>query len=247
MLISIITVSFNSSKTIIDTIRSVNLQTYPKIEHIFIDGLSSDKTVEIIRRNSKRKNLVISEKDKGLYDAINKGIKNANGDIIGILHSDDFFHFPETISLIARKIQNENLDGVYGDLKYVSEKNTNKTIRYWKSCKFNSKLLKKGWMPAHPTFFLKKEVYKKHGLYNLNYTISADYDFILRIFKDKNLKFGYLNKVVINMRVGGVSNKSLKNIIIKIREDYRAIQNNKIGGLATVVLKNTSKIIQFLR
>ena len=243
--VSIITVCYNSSKTIVDTIRSVNIQTYPNIEHIFVDGLSLDNTVELIRRNSNRNNLIISEKDKGLYDAINKGISNAGGDVIGILHSDDFFNSPDIILDLVTKIQKENLDAIYGDLQYVNETNTNKTVRYWKSSEFTPKLIKKGWMPAHPTLFLKKEVFKTHGLYDLKFTISSDYDFMLRVLKDDTIKFGYLPMVVTNMRIGGASNKNLKNIAIKMIEDYKAIRKNNSGNIITLILKNTSKIKQF--
>lgn len=245
MKISIITVCYNSSKTILDTVNSVNIQTYPNIEHVFIDGLSTDNTKEIIRLNSKKTNLIISEEDSGLYDAINKGVLNANGDIIALLHSDDILSSSEIISDLMEKIQNENLDGVYGDLLYVDKINTDKIIRFWKSCEFNPNLLRKGWMPAHPTLILKKEVYLKHGVFDKSFKIAADYDFMLRIFKDSNLKFGYLPKVVNKMRVGGASNRYLKNIIKKSKEDYRAIRSNNIGGFLTLVLKNTSKIKQF--
>jgi glycosyltransferase len=243
--VSIISICYNSSNTIIDTIRSVNVQSYPNIEHVFIDGLSSDNTLEIIRSNSKRNNIIISEKDSGLYDAINKGISIASGDIIALLHSDDIFYSSDIISDLMEKIQNENLDGVYGDLQYVDKINTNKIIRFWKSCEFNPNLLGKGWMPAHPTLILKKEVYSKHGVFNKSFKITADYDFMLRIFKDSNLKFGYLPKVVTKMRVGGTSNRSIKNMIKKSKEDYRAIRSNNIGGIITLLLKNTSKIKQF--
>ena len=242
---SIITVCYNSSKTIVDTIRSVNTQTYTNIEHIFIDGQSTDNTLELIRQNSKRNTLIISENDNGLYDAINKGIKNASGDIIGILHSDDFFHSTDVILDLVTKIQKENLDAVYGDLIYVNEININKTVRYWKSCEFNPNLIRRGWMPAHPTLFLKKEVFKTHGLYDLKFTISSDYDFMLRVLKDDTVKFGYLPRVVTNMRLGGASNKNLKNIVIKMIEDYKAIRKNKSGNMVTLILKNTSKIKQF--
>lgn len=245
--ISIISICYNSSKTILDTIRSVNIQSYPNIEHVFIDGLSSDNTLEVIRSNSKRKNVIISEKDSGLYDAINKGILNATGDVIGLLHSDDLLASSNVISKLVTKIQNENLDGVYGDLQYVDKINTNKIIRFWRSCKFNPNLLRKGWMPAHPTLILKKEVYLEHGVFDKSYKISADYDFMLRIFKNSNLKFGYLPIVVTKMRVGGASNRSVKNIIKKSKEDYRAILSNNIGGFVTLLLKNTSKIKQFLK
>tara|TARA_B100000795_G_scaffold265733_1_gene247957 strand:- start:566 stop:1318 length:753 start_codon:yes stop_codon:yes gene_type:complete len=244
--ISIITVCYNSSKTILDTITSVNNQSYKNIEHVFIDGLSSDNTLELIKLNSKKKKVIISEQDNGLYDAINKGVSIASGDVIGLLHSDDLLSSPDIISDLIEKIQSENLDAVYGDLQYVDKENTNKIIRYWKSCEFNPNLLRKGWMPAHPTLILKKEVYLKHGVFNKSFKIAADYDFMMRIFKDSSLKFGYLPKVVTKMRVGGASNRSVKNIIKKTKEDYRAIRSNNIGGIITLLLKNTSKIKQFL-
>lgn len=247
MKISIITVCFNSSKTIIDTIESVNNQSFKKIEHIFIDGLSNDNTLEIIKLNSKKKKVIISEQDNGIYDAINKGISIASGDVIGILHSDDLLCSSEIISDLMDKIQNENLDGVYGDLQYVDKRNTNKIVRFWKSCEFSPNLLRRGWMPAHPTLILKKEVYLKHGVFDKSFKIAADYDFILRIFKDSELKFGYLPKVVNKMRLGGISNRNLKNIIKKFKEDYRAIRSNNIGGFVTLILKNTTKIKQFFK
>ena len=244
--ISIITVCFNSSKTILETIQSVNLQSYPNIEHVFIDGVSVDNTLDIIKLYSKRNPKILSENDNGLYDAINKGILHASADIIALLHSDDIFFSSDIISDLMNKIQSENYDGVYGDLQYVDKGNTDKIIRLWKSCKFSPYLLRKGWMPPHPTLILKKEVYLKHGVFDDSYRISADYDFMLRIFKDSSLRFGYLPKVVNKMRVGGESNRSLKNIIRKTREDYRAIRSNKIGSIMTLLLKNTSKIKQFL-
>lgn len=245
MKVSIVTVSYNSSKTIKDTIFSVNSQTHPSIEHIFIDGASTDDTLEIIKTTSHRQNIIVSEKDSGIYNAMNKGISNSSGDIIGFLHSDDIFHSEEVISDLVNKIQDENLDGVYGDLQYVDKVNPNKIIRSWKSCQFKQNLLRKGWMPAHPTLFLKREIYLKHGVFNTSFKISADYDFILRIFKDQNLKSGYLPKIVTKMRVGGASNRSLKNIFKKTKEDYCVIRLNKIGNLMTLFLKNASKIKQF--
>ena len=196
MKISIITVCYNSSKTIYDTINSINCQTYPNIEHIFIDGLSADNTLDKIRLNSKKNNLILSEKDDGLYDALNKGILNASGDVIGLLHSDDLLFSPNTISDIFTKLKAEKLDGVYGDLQYVDKENTNKVIRFWKSCEFKLSSLKKGWMPPHTTLFLRKDVYLKHGKFDSTFKISADYDFMLRILKDTTLVFGYLPIVI---------------------------------------------------
>ena len=170
----------------------------------------------------------------------------ATGDVIGFVHSDDLLASKTVISEIVATLKNEKLDGVYGDLEYVRKEDTSKVVRFWKSRSFNSKLLSMGWMPAHPTLFLKKEVYEKHGFFNLSYKISADYDFMLRILKDDSLKFGYLPKVITKMRIGGASNGSIKNIINKTKEDYRAIRSNHIGGWFSILIKNTSKIKQFV-
>jgi glycosyltransferase len=247
MKVSIITASYNSSESIKSCIDSVFNQNYNDIECLIIDGKSSDNTLLKIKELAYNFNesQILSEKDKGIYDALNKGIKISNGDILGFVHSDDFLASPQIISEIVEKIRNEKVDGVYGDLQYINKNNTNKIIRKWKSCEFNYDSLKKGWMPAHPTLFLKKSVYEKHGLFNLNYSISADYDFMLRIFSDKSLKFGYLPKVITKMRVGGKSNRSFKNIFLKTKEDYLIIQRNNIGNFSTLIRKNISKIKQF--
>ena len=151
----------------------------------------------------------------------------------------------QIISKIANQLEKGNIDGVYGDLQYVDKNNTDKVIRYWKSYNFKTSLLKKGWMPAHPTLFLKKEVYIKHGNFNLNYEIAADYDFMLRVFKDSTMNFIYLSELIMKMRIGGASNKNLKNIIQKTKEDYKAITSNKTGNLVTLFLKNYTKFKQF--
>ena len=247
MKVSIITATYNSSHVIKVCLDSILSQDYKNIECLVIDGKSTDKTIEIVlKKKLKHSSInIVSEPDKGIYDALNKGTQIAKGDIIGFVHSDDFLASPQIISEIVEKIIKENLDGVYGDLYYVNKNNTNKIIRKWKSCEFIYDSLKKGWMPAHPTFFLKKSVYEKHGLFNLNYSISADYDFMTRVLSDKSLKFGYLPKVITKMRVGGESNRSLKNIFLKINEDYMIIKRNNIGNFLTLIRKNTSKFKQF--
>ncbi len=248
MKVSIITATNNSEKTIEDCIKSLIRQVYMNIEFIIIDNNSTDLTLKIIEQYKlKNKSIkLISESDNGLYDALNKGIRYASGEIIGFLHSDDLYFDCYSVFDVVSHFRVNKFDGVYSDLQYVDKKHTNKIIRFWKSSEFNSNLLGKGWMPPHPTLFLKKEVYQKHGLFDLSYRISADYDFMLRIFKDSELKFGYLPKVVTKMRVGGASNRNLKSIIKKSKEDYRAIRSNSIGGIITLILKNTSKVKQFL-
>lgn len=246
MRITLITATFNSASSIKTCLDSVVLQNYNDLEYLIIDGKSSDATLKIIKVYQKKFPFIklISEKDFGIYDALNKGVQLASGDVIGFVHSDDFLEFNDIINDIVSMTKSENLDGVYGDLQYVDKSNTQEIIRSWKSCDFKPRLLKQGWMPPHPTLFLKREVYEKHGLFDLSYRISADYDFLLRIFKDPELKFGYLPKVITKMRVGGVSNQSLKNIIKKSKEDYRAIRINNIGNFLTLVRKNFSKIKQ---
>ncbi len=171
----------------------------------------------------------------------------SSGDIIGFLHSDDFFENELVIEQIINSFQSKNCHGVYGDLRYVRSENTTKVIRYWKSRDFNLGLIKNGWMPAHPTLFLKKEVYKKHGQFDLNFKIAADYDFMLRILKDESLAFYYLPQVITNMRVGGASN-AFGNLVLKMKEDWKALQNNKIPLRARVLFfKNVSKIKQFAK
>ena len=243
--ISIITVCYNSAATIEDTIKSVQCQTHKNIEYIVVDGGSKDTTLDIVNKYKEIVSKSVSESDKGLYDAMNKGVNIATGEVIGFVHSDDILADNQIVSTLANLFEKENLDGVYGDLQYVDKNNIGKIIRYWKSTNFNSSLLKKGWMPAHPTLFLKRGVYKKHGDFDLSFKIAADYDFMLRVLKDQSLKFSYLPEVITKMRVGGASNRSLKNIFKKTKEDYRAICLNNVGGFITLILKNTSKVKQF--
>lgn len=244
MRISIITATFNSEKTITHTLDSVKNQSYNNIEHIIIDGKSTDSTLDIISKY-QHVNKTISEKDNGIYFALNKGIKETSGDIIGFLHADDFFFSNTIIEDIANSFKNNKIDILYGDLQYVSKNDTSKIIRNWKSKNFNHKLLKKGWMPPHPTFYAKKNIYKNYGNFDTNFKIAADYDLMLRILK-QNISTYYLPKVIVKMRLGGVSNRNIKQMLRKSFEDYKAIKNNHVGGIFTVLNKNFSKLAQFI-
>ena len=249
MKLSIITATYNSEATISNCMLSVLQQSYTDIEYVIVDGNSSDGTLAIVKQyqlnHPKVEFKIISEPDIGIYDALNKGIQLATSDIIGFVHSDDMLASETIISKIVAAFSNSNVNGVYGDLEYVDKENSNNVIRHWKSKNFHPKLLKQGWMPAHPTLFLKRDVYEKYGNFDLSYNIAADYDFMLRILKDVCLNFSYLPEVITKMRVGGASNRSIKNIIQKTREDYTAVKSNQVGGLITVLRKNTSKIKQF--
>ncbi|WP_178983487.1 glycosyltransferase family 2 protein [Winogradskyella helgolandensis] len=247
MKVSIITAVYNSEKTIDACMDSVLSQTYPDIEYIIVDGGSNTETLSKLNAAAKKyPNIKLSsESDKGIYDALNKGVAKATGDVVGFVHSDDFLADVTIIASIVDAFKTKGVDGVYGDLHYVALENTDKIIRNWISQPFDYKLLKEGWMPAHPTLYLKKGLYDTYGMFDLNFKIAADYDFILRIFKQTNLNFFYLPKTIVKMRVGGASNKSLKNILQKSKEDYRAIKTNQTGNWLTILLKNVSKIKQF--
>lgn len=245
MKISIITATYNCQDTVKDAIESVISQDYPNIEYIIIDGASMDNTLKIIESYSYKISKIISEPDKGIYDALNKGISVSTGDYIGFLHADDIYANKNVISNIVKLIFEKKSDSAYADLQYVSKENTGKVIRYWKSGMFDRKNLKKGWMPPHPTFFVKTEIYNKYGVFDTSFKISADYDIILRFLGKYKISTAYLPKTILKMRVGGESNKSLKNIILKMREDLKALKKNKTGSIFTIFLKNISKIHQF--
>jgi glycosyltransferase involved in cell wall biosynthesis len=248
MKVSIITATYNSAATIATCMASVVTQTYKNIEYIIVDGGSEDGTIAAITALAElHPNISFnSEPDQGIYDALNKGIARATGSIVGFVHSDDFLADTDVVKCIVDSFKAENADGVYGDLHYVAFDNTTKIVRNWVSKPFKKKMLKKGWMPAHPTLFLKKQIYDTYGQFNMSYKIAADYDFILRVFQQKDLVFSYLPKTLIKMRVGGASNGSLKNIAQKTKEDYKALKKNHIGGFGTVLLKNITKIKQFI-
>jgi len=251
MMFSIITATYNSAETIQETIESVLSQNDCDIEYVVVDGQSNDGTLEIIKKNESRFNgrmRWFSEPDRGIYDALNKGIRLATGDIIGMLHSDDVFASSSVINAIQEVFEKTNADVVYGDLVYVDQKNPEKVLRYWRSQPFHSALLLRGWMPAHPTVFMKKEIYEQHGGFDLSFSISADYDFLLRVFQDDSLHSVYLAQVITKMRVGGTSNKTIRNIVIKSKEDYRALRKNGFSHTGWILaMKNFSKITQFFR
>ncbi len=246
MKISIITATFNSENSLQRTIDSVAEQDYEDIEHIIIDGGSTDNTLNIVKSNLNNVNKYISEKDNGIYSAFNAGIKLATGDIIGFLNSDDIYTNPHVISKVVNSFRIKNCDVLYGNLIYQSKDNTDsKTIRYWKSNVFHPNCLKYGWMPPHPTVYCKKEIYNKYGYYDEKFRISADYDYILRIFKESSIKKTYLPTVMVKMDIGGISNGSFKGICRKLKEDLHAIKRNRVGGFYTIICKNFRKVRQF--
>jgi glycosyltransferase len=247
MLVSIITATYNSSNTLEHCIKSVLAQTYKNIEYIIIDNCSTDGTLDIAKTHANGIDRIVSEPDKGIYDALNKGIKLASGDIIGILHADDFYASPNVIEQVVEQFNSSGTDAVYGDLQYVNKNNPKKIVRNWVAGEYSQKKLLNGWMPPHPTLFIKRACYKKFGYFNLCYKISADYELILRFLGKNQITLSYLHQVLVKMRTGGTSNKSLKNIINKSLEDLKAMKEHQIGNFYMLVKKNLRKVNQFFK
>ena len=225
--ISIITVCFNSEKTIQDTIDSVFYQDYINIEYIIIDGNSTDNTNSIIQNNITKIDKYITENDYGLYDAINKGISLSTGDIIGLLNSDDTFSTTTVVSNIAKHFDNHNIDLLFGDIVFVD--NHYKTKRIYSSKYWKPNLLKYGFMPAHPSIYCKKQVFSKFGYYKINYKIAADFEFIARLFsKENNISYLYVSNIFVQMKIGGISTKGIKSKLIIITELMNACKVNEI-------------------
>lgn len=244
--ISVITAVFNNCETIKQTLDSVLSQTYPEVEYIVIDGGSTDGTLKILDSYKSKLSFYISEPDSGIYDALNKGIHHSTGDIVGFLHADDLFEDSDVLDKIAKAFAISAVEAVYGDLVYVHNNNISKVVRYWKSCTFNEKFLQKGWMPPHPTLYVKHSVYKRLGVFNTSYLIAADYDLVLRFFGKGKLISFYVPEVFVRMRIGGISNRSIKTIIKKSLEDFFILKRNKIGGFFTLINKNLIKFKQFI-
>lgn len=230
MKVSIITVTYNSASTLIDTIRSISFQDYPNIEYIVVDGNSTDGTIDIINKNSYAISSWISEPDNGLYEAMNKGLKMATGDIVGIINSDDFYHRSDSISKIVEAFKYSGKDSVYADVEFVDPSNLNKTVRYYSSKRFELSKFKKGIMPAHPTFFTYRQNFEKFGYYKTDYKITADFELLVRFLYKNKLSSHYLPISLMKMRTGGVSTKSWKSNIVINQEDLRACKEN---GLKT--------------
>ena len=188
---------------------------------------------------------VISEPDKGIYDALNKGIARSTGDVIGLIHSDDFFADEKVLERVAAAFSDPDIDAVYGDLEYVAAADPTRVVRRWRAGNFTPRKLAWGWMPPHPTLFMRRRVFEAHGAYDASYHIAADYDAILRWFGQGGIRTAYIPEVLVKMRLGGKSNRSLRSIFRKSLEDYRALRSNKVGGIGALAAKNLSKLPQF--
>lgn len=254
MLVSILTCTLNSEKTIKDCCSSISQQTYNNIEHIVIDKSSNDKTRSICKQSKIENQKVIEQKNTGIYSALNEGIIESTGDIIGILHSDDELYDRGVINKIVKKFENEEINILFSNLIYINKNNPSSILRTWKSnikegIQSKDLILKKinnGWMAPHPTIFVKKDLLNEIQVnYDEKFRISSDYDFIIRLFKNKKSKIFFLNEFTIKMKSGGASNKNIRNIIIKMFEDFEILKKNKINPIKAIVFKNLSKITQF--
>lgn len=245
MKISIITATRNCASTIADCLASVAGQSYPDREHIVIDGASTDGTLAALETHRAQLAVLISEPDQNPYDAINKGIARASGEVIGFLHADDRYADAEVLARIAAAFADPTVDAVYGDLVYVSQTDTDRVIRYWRAGEYRPARLRRGWMPPHPTLYLRRALYERHGGFDLRYRIAADYDLMLRLLSRLTGRVVYLPQVLVRMRLGGISNRSLRHVLRKSWEDYRALRNNRMGGIGALAWKNLSKLPQF--
>jgi glycosyltransferase involved in cell wall biosynthesis len=245
--ITIITVCLNSAATIRDTLESVASQSYKNMEHIIIDGGSVDGTLAVIDEWKKHSVRLISEPDKGMYDAMNKGLMLATGDIIGILNSDDLYYNDHVLENVSAVMDDASVDACYADLIYVDKNNLNKIMRYWKSSDFKKGLFPRGWMPPHPTFFVRRLIYEKYGVFDLNYPLAADVELLARFLERFQIKSVYIPKIFVKMRFGGVSNNSAMNIIKQNIAIYKACQQNdvKMCLFSFLTAKIISRIKQF--
>jgi len=228
MKVSIITACFNSIATIEHTIQSVYNQDYQDIEHIVIDGESTDGTIDIVKEYQAKLGQFISEPDKGVYDAMNKGIKLASGEIIGFLNSDDFYTDNAVISDVVTTLKEEGVDAVYGNVTMVSKNNVNKVVRRFSSKKFHPGKFAYGYMPAHPTFFARRELYDKQGGFKSEYKISADFELLMRFMLKDNISCKYMDRDMVTMRLGGLTSSSLYNYYILNKEIIKACKENQV-------------------
>lgn len=248
-MISIITATFNSAKTLKDTIQSVLRQTNKDFEYLIVDGGSTDETIDIVKSYESEfsgRLKWVSEKDKGIYDAMNKGIKMASGDIVGILNSDDYFTSDDILQTVADAFKRQEIDAIYGDIHFIRDGNPKKCIRYYSSRMFRPFWLRFGFMPAHPSFYCKREIFDKAGLYSLDYKIGADYEMLVRLFKRLKIKTLYVNKDFVTMRTGGASNTNVRSRLTLIEEDVKACRENGIyTNRFFIMLKFLYKIFEF--
>ena len=245
--VSIITVCFNSARTIRETIDSVITQEYPTIQYIIVDGGSVDGTVDIVREYDDQIDIFICEPDHGIYDAMNKGIRAATGDVVGMLNSDDFYTDPHAVSDLMGALCERDVDAVFADLVYVDQVDTSRVCRYYDSGRWRPSRFRFGWMPAHPTFFIKREWYERYGLFSLDYRIAADFEMLVRLLHTGRASYTYVARPIVKMRRGGTSTSGFKHSLLLNREIVRACRDNGIWTtLLLVLLKIPAKLLEIV-
>ena len=245
-LFSIITAIWNRAGTIEQALQSLAAQSCCDYEHIIQDAGSTDGTLALLTRITDPRMKMISQPDMGIYDGLNRAMARSSGQIIGLLHSDDFYAHPRVLEQVARRFEDTGADAVYGDLDYVSAADPATIVRRWRSGHFTPGALSRGWMPPHPALFLKRSVVERCGDYDTAFQIAADYDAILRYLGNSGITAAYLPEVLVKMRLGGASNRSFSRIVRKSCEDYRALRKNGVGGAGTLLWKNLRKVVQFI-
>lgn len=248
MKISIITASYNSAATIADTLRSVAAQTYRDIEHIVVDGASTDDTLQIVGRVGGPNLRVVSEPDKGIYDAMNKGLALATGDVVGLLNSDDCYADARVLERVAHAMRNPLVDACFGDLEFVDQQDMNRVLRYWKPGPHSAGACAKGWMPPHPTFYVRRQAYERHGGFDLSFRMAADFEMSLRLLDVAKLKSTYIPEVLVRMRTGGASNRGFASVVRNNRETSRAcIKHGFPGGLRFLTSRMLLKLPELFK
>jgi glycosyltransferase involved in cell wall biosynthesis len=246
--ISVVTAVFNRVHTVGDAIKSVQSQTHGNVQQILVDGASTDGTLALLKDSIGPNAILVSEPDEGIYDALNKGLALATGDVVGVMHSDDYFADDKVLADVADAFADPTVDAVYGDLDYVDASDTSRVVRHWKAGPYVHERLGWGWMPPHPTLFVRRKVTERLGGYDTRYQIAADYDWVLRYLGHARIRVKYVPRVLVKMRAGGESNQSFQKIARKSWEDWLVMRRNKIGafgGIGSLLWKNISKVRQF--
>jgi glycosyltransferase involved in cell wall biosynthesis len=244
--ISVVTAVYNRAGTIVQAIQSVRSQRWRDVEHVVIDGASTDGTLALLQANLDHRAVLVSEPDRGIYNALNKGLARCTGDCIGLMHSDDFYADDAVLDSVAAAFADPAVDAVYGDLDYVAKDDVDHVVRHWHAGPYAPSRLVLGWMPPHPTLYLRRSVIERWGGFDESLRIAADYDAVLRYFARGGVRAAYIPRVLVKMRLGGESNRSLAKIWLKSREDMVAIRRNGVGGMGTLACKNLGKLGQFL-
>lgn len=245
LVVSVVTAVLNRAGTLAEALTSVQAQQGVRIQHVVIDGASTDGSLQLLRAQGDRVSVLVSEPDEGIYDALNKGLARATGDIIGFLHSDDVYAHDRVLARVVAAFDDPAVEAAYGDLDYVTQDAT-RVLRRWRAGHYSHGRLARGWMPPHPAFFARRSVYERLGTFDTSFRIAADYDWLLRVLGSGDVQPAYIPEVLVKMRWGGASNRSLERLLRKSREDLLALRRHGIGGVGTLLLKNLSKLQQFL-